>query len=170
LAPRSIKALPWALFAIALAAAITFAVLWQQLAAQEQERKEVRATANEFATVLTNFSADTIEKDAARIKEFAVGRFEEEVDVFFGEEAIAAIKEAQARSRGDIDSVFVQSIDEESASAFAVVSETVTNVNTPEPRTDILRMEISMVETESGWKVDQVDILQSPGAPPLPGS
>ena len=167
---RLLGALPWVLFGIALIAAIAFAVLWQRLYAQEQERKEVRATAQEFATLLTNFSAATIEDDAAAIKEFAVGRFEEEVDVFFGEEAVAAIKEAEARSEGDIDSVFVQSVEQDSASVFAVVSETVTNVNIPEARTDILRMEISMIDTDAGWKVDQVDIVQSPGGAPLPGS
>jgi Mce-associated membrane protein len=160
---RLLRALPWILFGVATIVAIVFGVLWWQLRAQEQERREVRAFGQEFATELTNFSADTIEKDADEIKSFAVGQFAKEADVFFGERAIAAIKQAEATSQGDIDSVFVQTVEGDSASVFAVVSETISNVAT-EGRTDVLRMEIGMVKTESGWKVDRVDVLQSPGS------
>lgn len=154
--------IPWILFGIALAAAIAFGLMWQQLRALEQERKEVRAVGQEFATELTTFSSETIEADARAIKSFAVGQFAKEADVFFGAKAIDAIKEAQASSEGEIDSVFVQSLEDDSASVFAVVSETISNATT-RSRTDVLRMEIGLVKTDSGWKVDRVEVLQSPG-------
>jgi hypothetical protein len=155
--------LPWVLFAVALIAAIVFGVLWLQATAEQQEADDVRATATDVALALTNFSAKTIDQDVAEIEQHAVGRFAEEVDVFFGKEAIAAIEEAEGASEGKIESVFVQEIEGEDASAFVVVSETVRNARLAEARTDTIRFDISMIQTPDGWKADNVDIIQSPG-------
>lgn len=159
------RLLPWGLCALTTIAAVVFALLWLQLRAQEQERSEVKGVAHEFSMALTNFSADTIEADAQRIKSYAVGGFAEEADQAFGDDQIAAIKEARGRTEGEVDSVFVESIDEDSAEVFAVVTQTVTNTSLPEERTEVVRMELGMVKTTSGWKVDRVDVLQSPTSP-----
>lgn len=148
---------------LALAAAVTFGLLWQQEESQDRAEEELRREAERFVTALTNFSADTIEQDAREIRSFAVGEFKDEADAFFGQKAIAAIKEADAASRGDIESLYVQSLEGDNASAFAVVTETVTNAGLQEGRTETLRLEVGMIKTESGWKVNKVDILQSPG-------
>jgi Mce-associated membrane protein len=160
---------PWALTVLVAGAAIAFAVLWQEAETQESDRDEVVAVARDFTTALTNFSADTIDEDAERIRSFAVGDFGEEVDTFFGPRAVEAIKEADATSTGVIDEVFIQSLDEDEASVFAVVTETITNAATTEPRTDTLRLEVGMIETGSGWKIDRVEVFQSPGQNLLPG-
>jgi hypothetical protein len=159
---------PWTLFVLAAGAAITFVILWQEAEAQGGEEEDVLATSEDFITALTNFSADTIDEDAERIKAFAVGDFEEEVETFFGPRAVEAIKEADATSSGEIEEIFIQSIEEDEASVFAVVSETITNASTAEPRTDTLRLEVGLIETGSGWKVDQVEVFQSPGQTLLP--
>ena len=108
--------------------------------------------------------------DVADIKSFAVGDFAEEAEAFFGQEAVDAIKEAEAESQGEIESVYVQELDGDTASVFAVVNETVTNADLAEPRTDLLRMNINLVRSESGWKVTNVDVLQSPGSTVLQGA
>ena len=162
--------LPWALFVLAAAAAVTFLILWQEAEAEGSENEEVVTAASDFVEALTNFSADTIDDDAERIRSFAVGDFEEEVDTFFGDRAIAAIKEADATSSGEIEEIFIQSLDEEEASIFAVVTETITNAATTEPRTDTLRLEVGMIKTGSGWKVQSVEVFQSPGQTLVPGS
>lgn len=162
--------LPWILFALALLAAATFAFLWQQAVAEERERDEVRAAARDFVLALTNFSAQTIEEDTQRIRSFAVGDFEREAEAFFGAEAIAAIRESEAASSGQIDELFVQGMSEDEASVFAVVSETVTNRALEEPRTDTLRLEVGMIRTRNGWRVNSVDVFQAPGTTTtLPG-
>jgi Mce-associated membrane protein len=137
--------------------------MWQEGETREGERAEVEAAAEGFVTALTNFSADTIEADATEIKSFAVGDFAEEVETFFGAEAIAAIKEAQAESTGEIESIFIQDISEDQASVFGVVSETVTNSTLTDPRSDVLRLEIGMIRTAAEWKVNRVDVFQAPG-------
>ena len=160
---------PWALFVLTLGAAITFGLLWQKGEAVEADRDEVRDLGIEFVTALTNFSAETIEEDAARIKSFAVGDFKEEAETFFGEEAIQAIIEAEAVSTGEIERLFVQDVEGDQASIFAVVSETIANSALEEPQTDTLRVEVMMIETSSGWKVSEVNIFQAPGGGLLPG-
>ena len=160
--------MPWTLFVLALGAAVTFLILWQEAETEGSEQDEVVAVATDFVNALTNFSADTIDEDAEKIRSFAVGDFEEEVDTFFGDRAIAAIKEADATSSGEIEEIFVQSIDEDEASVFAVVTETITNAATTEPRTDTLRLEVGLIETGSGWKVQSVEVFQSPGQTLLP--
>ena len=171
---RRIRALPWrfivpwTLFVIAAGAAITFAILWQEAETKESEQEEVIATATDFVEALTNFSADTIDEDAEKIRSFAVGDFEDEVDTFFGPRAVEAIKEADATSTGEIQEIFIQSLEDDEASVFAVVSETITNASTTEPRTDTLRLEVGLIKTGSGWKVEQVEVFQSPGQTLLP--
>ena len=155
--------IPWTLVVITAAAAVTFGLLWNDLRAEDEQRAEVRSAAAEFVSALTNFSSATIDVDAARIKSFAVGDFAEEVDTFFGEEATAAIKEAEAESTGEIESLFVQSMDEDEASVFGVVSETITNSVATDPQTDLLRLEVGMIKTADGWKVNRVEIFQAPG-------
>jgi Mce-associated membrane protein len=167
---------PWLLFVLAVTAAVTLGLSWQEsekqreaISALESDREEVAAVARDFVTVLTNFSHETIEQDAEAIRSFAVGEFQEEADTFFGERAIDAIKKAEATSTGEIRSLFVQDLDSDEASVFGVVSETVTNAASDEPRTEILRLEVGLIETEDGWKVQRVDVFQSPGTGLVPG-
>jgi IMP dehydrogenase/GMP reductase len=154
---------------LALAAAVTFGVLWQQELAEERAEAELKRQATEFVTALTNFSAETIEQDAERIQSFATQRFERETDVFFGGKAIQAIKQARVRLRGEVESVYVQSFDEDTASVFAVVTQRLTNASSREPSVDIARFNFEMVKTDAGWKVSDLEFLQSPGTVAPPG-
>jgi hypothetical protein len=47
------------------------------------------------------------------------------------------------------------------AGAFGVVEETVSNAVAPEPRTDLLRVELHVIETTEAWRIDR----RSSGAP-----
>lgn len=158
--------LPWFLLALALIAAATFGSLWQEASSKEDAEDELRAQATEFIQDLTSVSADTAEADAEAIKEWAVGDFGDEAEVFYGQEAIDAVVEAEATTEGDIEELFVQSLSDGEGSVFAVVNYTVTNAGTDEPKTDTIRLSIEMIESEGGWKVNSVRLLESPGTSP----
>jgi Mce-associated membrane protein len=162
--------LPWLVAGVALAIAAVFAYLWWQHKSEDNARREIEEIATEFTHALTDFSAETIESDVREIKSFAVGSFSDEVDTFFGDETVAAVKEAEATSDGDIEGLYVQRIGEASASVFVLVSETVTNASLTEPQTDTLRIEVDLIETTQGWKVESVQILQAPGGGLLGGT
>ena len=162
------RALPWTLFVLALAAAVTFGVLWQTSSGEDAERKELEDRAESFVLALTNFSSDTIDADVEAIRSFATGAFEDQVNELFSEETIAAIEQAEATSTGTLEALFVQSMTDEDASVFAVLSEEITNQTLDEPRSDIVRMEVGLVKTGEGWKVDSVELFQSPGTGVIP--
>ncbi len=156
------RRLPWTLFGLALVGMITFAALWWPERQEDARRSEVEATAGAFLVALTNFSAETIERDIEEIRSFAIGQFAEEVDQTFTPERVQQIQDNAASSTGEVQSLFVQEIEDSSASVFAVVNETVTNATQQTPRTDVLRIEIAMIETADSWRVNSVNILQSP--------
>jgi hypothetical protein len=156
--------LPWIIATIFLAAAVVFGVMWFQLRQDQTKGDQVRSTASQFVDALTNFSADTIDTDTAEIRSYAVGDFKKEADTFFGPKAVAAIKKAKAVSKGDIDSLFIQSLDGDEATVFGVVTQTITNAFSSAPRTDALKLEVGMINTTDGWKVNRVDVFQQPGS------
>jgi len=159
---RAHTALPWTIAVVATALAVVFGFMWWSLRAGESRREDVEEAARSFLTALTNFRADTIDQDVAEIRSFAVGAFAQEVEETFSAERLDAIRANQAESRGRVRSIFVQGVQEDSATAFGVVDETVTNSSTPDPRTDVLRVELGLIETTEAWKVDRVEILPSP--------
>jgi hypothetical protein len=158
--------LPWILFALALVAALAFGWLWRQAGADGRRQAQVKGVAADFLLTLTNFDAKTIDADVAKIKGFAVGDFAGQVDQFFGPDIVSQIKRANAKSTGRVRSVVVESIGGGQASIFAVVDEKVSNQNTPE-RSEVIRFELTMIDTKDGWKVENVQVLQTPGATPL---
>ena len=159
------RTLPWALFVVAVAAAGVFWYLWQSEVGSETDTSALRADARRFVLALTNFSSETIEGDVGRIRSFAAGSFANEVDELFGSETIAAIEKAEATSTGRVEEIFVQEMDQDSASVFAVVIEEVRNRNMTEPRTDVVRMEVGLVRLGDSWKIDRVDLFQTPATP-----
>jgi hypothetical protein len=167
------RILSWALFLLVAGAAVLFFVLWRQAAGDrdelEQGRAEVVSTATDFLNALTNFQATTIELDVARIKGFAVGGFADQIDRFFGPSSIEALKKADAKSVGQVQHVFVESLSGSEADVFAVVNQTITNASTTTPKTTVLRIDVGMIDTAAGWKVQRVDILQSPQSSAVPG-
>ena len=158
--------LPWLLLALALTAAVTFGYLWQEARAAADAEDELRSQAREFIGDLMSISAETAEGDAAAIKRWAVGDFADEAEVFYGEKAIDAVVELEATTEGEVQELFIQSLEDGEGSVFAVVDHTVTNASTDEPKTDTVRMSIDMIESEDGWKVNRVRIFESPGAQP----
>lgn len=162
------RALPWVLFVLALAAAITFALLWQTSDGDDSGKKELEDRAESFVLALTNFSSATIEADVEEIRSYATGAFEEQVNDLFSEDTVAAIKDAEATSTATLEALFVQSMSEDSATVFAVLREEITNLTLDEPRSDIVRMEVGLVKTEGGWMVDSVELFQSPGSAVVP--
>lgn len=154
---------PWALLVLALGLAVLFAVLWSGQRSDDRRREEVEAAARGFLLALTNFAPDTIDQDVEEIRSFAVGQFADEVGETFSPEQVAAIRENEATSVGRVRNLFVQNLEEDTATVFGVVDETVANSSSPTPRSDVLRLEIGLIETSEAWKVDRVEILQSPG-------
>jgi hypothetical protein len=134
-----------------------------------RERTQVASIARNFLVALTNFQAATIDRDVARIRSYATGDFAQQVRTFFDAQAIQTLKDAQAKSTGRVQSVFVETLNGGTATVFGLVNETVTNRSQPTARAEVLRVEIQLIDASEGWKVARVDILQLPTGSPLGG-
>jgi hypothetical protein len=161
--------LPWVLAALGVSAAAVFAFLWLTATAAGQARDLLRAEARGFVLALTNFSSATIERDVEEIRAFATGGFADEVETLFSNEVVAAIKDAKATSEARVESIFVQELDGDDASVFAVLTEKVDNRTLDSPRRGVVRMEVGLIHTGEAWKVDRVELFQSPGEGTLGG-
>jgi hypothetical protein len=160
-----LRALPWALFVLALAAAVVFAIAWRGVQSREHQRTEVASIATQFLQALTNFGGPTIDRDVAEIRSYAIGDFANQVATFFDDATVSALRSANAVSVGHVESVFIESLSGDTAEAFGVVNETLSNAKTA-AHPEVLRVDVEMVMTPSGWKVDRVTLLQSPGGFP----
>jgi hypothetical protein len=166
---------PWLLLAVSLFAAVTFAVLLKMKAdsvtREEQAEDAVREQSTEFVLKLTNVSFESIDEDVSDLKSMATGALLEEINELFSADNTEAIKDAQVELRGEIDDIFIQSLGDDTASVFVVVTLEVSNNSTEAPAPGIARMEMGLANTDSGWKPDRLQLFQSPDqAGIFPGS
>jgi hypothetical protein len=162
--------LPWVLTLVFLATTLTNWWLLRNDHREDARADQATTVARQFLRALTTFSADTIDRDVERIRSFAVGDFASQVDDTFSDQRISQIKQAEVVSTSTVRSVAIEDLAQDSATVFGVVDERVTNNVSPAPRDDVLRVELHLIETTTGWKVEQVDILQTPGqTSTLPG-
>ena len=154
------RPLPWALAAVLLGTTIAG---WLVGGGADGRTDEVRQTATSFLRALTNFSATTIDADVRRIKSYAIGDFAQQVDQTFSASRISQIEHAKVVSKSTVRNVFVESLTGDESKVFGVVAETVTNTTQSAPRSDVIRAEVTLLDTKGGWKVEQVNIFQAPG-------
>lgn len=128
--------------------------------------EQIEEIAARFVQNLHTFDYRTLDEDIARIRADATGNFQGELESALGGDITLfrdTITEAEARSAGSVHAVVVRSVTEETARATVFVDQTIRNTQNPEPRTVLRRIELTLVETTSGWKVDEV---QAPGVGP----
>ena len=166
--------LPWILAVLGLVGTVAFAGAWLSArgdagsghttssTAQSGDAKAVKAAAQKFSLALTNFDGATIDRDFDRLLGLSTGAFKDQADQFFSSKTRKALKEAQASSRGEIRSVYVQAVDGNQASAFVVVDQTIANNKSPQPQADTLRMEVTVKFVDGTWQVNRVNVLQAP--------
>ncbi|MCU1371582.1 MAG: hypothetical protein JWO77_2776 [Ilumatobacteraceae bacterium] len=162
--------LPWVLAAIGLIGTVAFGLAWLNArdeastgSASQGAPAELLSTARGFAEDLTNFDGATIDRDFDRITAQATGDFRSQADQFFSSDVRKQLKTAQASSRGEIRSAYVQTVDGDRGTVFVVVDQTIANNASPEPQADTLRMELGLVQRDGTWKVERVSVLTAPG-------
>ncbi|MCU1355263.1 MAG: hypothetical protein JWM89_681 [Acidimicrobiales bacterium] len=164
--------LPWVLAVVGLVGTLGFATAWASArgdartgstaTAQTGDAKEIRDAASKFSVALTNFDGATIDRDFDRIMALSTGGFQDQADQFFSSKTRKALKEAQASSRGEVRGDFVQAVSGDRATAFVVVDQTIANNQSPQPKADTLRMELTLAASGGAWKVSRVNVLQAP--------
>ena len=174
--------LAWGVAILALAVAAFAGVQWADLYAAERTRDEVREQATALVLSLTTFEGANIEEWVADAQGRATGDYAEQLSTLFDQSLRDALREQEVVSRGEVDELFVQNVDGDEASVFALVTQTIVNATTSDPVQDELRMDITMERVDGEWLASDVAVLgpaglvggapeapQAPGAPVAPG-
>lgn len=147
------------LIAILVAAVLAESVLVFRDSGSDRARDEVLEVSRRFAVLLTTYNSNTIERQRTQVLGLATGKFRGEYQQLTGDSFITTLKERQADSRGTVTRIAVSQVRDETATVLALVQVTTTNKDAKTPRVDDNVLEISLVETSGGWKIDSVTIL-----------
>jgi Mce-associated membrane protein len=168
-APVRPPRLPWILAILGLVGTLAFGLAWLNArdggsgATHSSDRTAVLLmAAMSFSKDPTHFDGATIDRDFDRITARATGDFRSQADQFFSSDVRSQLKKAQASSRGEVRSAYVQTVDGDRGTVFVVVDQTIANKASPQPQADTLRMELGLVQRDGTWKVERVSVLTAP--------
>jgi len=131
--------------------------------APEHARDDVLGISRRFLVALTTYNQSSLSQQRTEVLSLATGRFRSEFDQLTGSAFSSALQQTKADSRGQIVRLAVGSVTGDNATALGVVDVTVTNKDLKTPRIDRNLIELSLVKTTSGWRVDSVTVLGKVG-------
>lgn len=135
------------------------------LSAGSKDVKEMSAVARSFASNFTNYDPESIDRIFNQINDLATGQFAQDWPTKdMPKSARDSLRSGRAQIRGEIKDLFVQNFNSSSGEVFSVVDVTYTNNSNPQPIPDTLRFDIHLVKVNGDWKINSVELLNSPGA------
>lgn len=160
---------PWVLTALALAVAAFSTWQWMGLQRAEQDRAAVEAAASDFVLTLTNWDArDGLDETVDELRAAGSERFLEEIDQLFGGTLRQELEQAGAVSTGELQDVFVQSVDEREAVVFAVVIQHIEVGVTDEAGSTVRSARIALTKSGDRWLVSRVELIDDSSFGPEP--
>lgn len=131
-----------------------------RLAAEAQTNEQVTEVARRFATNFLSLDYRTIDADFNRVLEDTTGNFEGQLRRLL-EVTKDRLVEAKGVSEGRVTRLSVLSRTEDAATVQVVVSRSIQNADTPQPQVVEQTLEVTLVSTSSGWKVDDTTGIPS---------
>jgi hypothetical protein len=147
---------------VALFLALLFGLAWSNLNSQQQAQTAVKNVARQFLVAYTNFTPKNLDAKFQTLQDLATGNFVNQADQIFGSDIRQALKAAQVSSEGEVRYLDVETIQGDQASVYAWVDQTAVNNKVPKPFTDTLQMQLTLVDTNQGWKMSSARVLNSP--------
>ena len=168
--------LAWTIAAIAgvlalagIAGSVWFGMQWADLYAEDRARQQVRQAATEVVTRLTTFEGENIEEWFASVTAQATGDYRQQLVEVFDQDNRDALRDLEVVSVGNVETLFVQDIQGETATAFAVVRQTLANARTTDPVEDQLRIDVTLQRVEGEWFASEFVVLGPAGVLPPTG-
>jgi hypothetical protein len=156
---------------LGIAGTVTFWQKWSGLNGTEQAAAQARQSASTFLVALTNFDAKSVDADFTRITGMATGPFAKQADQFFNSSIRQQLETALASSRGQVRSLYVQSVGGGQATVYAVVDQLYVNRTLSAPQSDVLRVVVQLDQQGGTWKIADVTVLEGPSlTSPSPGT
>ena len=127
--------------------------------APEHDRNSVLSTSRSFVTSLTTYNESSLASQRTAVLSMSTGTFRADFDRLTGSAFADALHQTQASSQGKIVTLAVSSVSSDNATVLGVIDVTVSNKDLKTPRVDRQVIQIALVRTSSGWKVDAVTVL-----------
>lgn len=142
---------------LALVAAVLGVVIWSRGPSDADRRAEVVEVSERFALALTSYDHRHLDRDFARVRSMSLAGFRDEYDSLLGGQSVDALEASEAVSKATVATgPLVASLGDFEARTFTVVAQTVTNRDNPDGQRIRTRIELYLVKTVEGWKVDRV--------------
>ena len=150
------------------ALAATFLALWlgssetnadEVRAYMDEQRPEIEERARTAVDILINYDSANIDERRAEMLEISTGGFRDDYEQFT-DTLGAALQEAGASSRGSIlDEPRITFTSPEEADAVVRTEQIAQTTDNPGGRTIEYIMRLGLIDTQGGWKVDNIEIL-----------
>jgi Mce-associated membrane protein len=125
--------------------------------AATDRRAQVVQASERFAVALTSYDYRHLDADFARVRAMSLAGFRDEYESLLGPQGADALRASKAVSVASVDKgPFVGSLTADEAHTFTIVQQKITNKDTPEARATSTRVELYLVRTARGWKIDRV--------------
>ena len=154
----------WFLAPVLAVAAIVVGVLLlveDPPAPSEVERRDAALdVSREFAVALASHDHENLDASFDAVRRLSTGSFLDEFDrTFASPELRAALEDAESRAEAEIvTGPLLADLDGSRARTFTVVRQRVATAEEPEPVERVVRVELLMVDTDEGWRVDAVEV------------
>ena len=122
-------------------------------------RTEAFQTSQRFLVLLTTYNADTLTSQREQVLALAVGKFRTDYSTLTDAAFLKALQDRQADSKGRVLKLAVTSLEGDNAEALALVEVSTKNKDLPNPRVENNLIELALVRTGDGWRIDAVSIL-----------
>lgn len=128
-------------------------------AAQAGEDQDIEDVVTRFGVNLTTFDHATLDDDMDRILADTTENFETQFHTALDGDINVLrdrIRETRSQSEGEVKGFSITSREDNAATVLVIVQQTVRSESRPAPRTQHRLLELALVETDDGWKVDNV--------------
>ncbi|GAB2673736.1 hypothetical protein GCM10027271_38160 [Saccharopolyspora gloriosae] len=130
----------------------------REAAANEAARTEALAAGERYALALTTYDHQNLPDNFGSVSENAspafAGQYREVSDGL-----TQLIQQYRATSKGEVRGAGAVQVDQDRAVLVLFVDQTITNTNSPEPRVDRTRMQLTLVRPDGRWLIDDVKLI-----------
>jgi hypothetical protein len=123
-------------------------------------RDDALELSEEFAVALASHDFADLDASFDAVERLATGTFLDEFDRTFASPQLrTALEEAESKATAQIvTGPLLAGLEDNRARTFTVVRQRVATKEEPEPAERAVRIELLLVETDDGWRVDAVEV------------
>ncbi len=130
----------------------------QELKTHERRRTEALEAARNFAVALTSYDYRHLAADVAKVNAGAGGKFKEDYELASGAQFQKLVNDNKATSVGSVVSAGIVSATDVRAVVLLAVDQKITNIRTPQGRTDPNRVVLTLERIGGKWLVTDVKV------------